>query len=77
MGLAAGVSEALIATAGGLGISLVALVFYSFFRGRVHNCISELESAATHFIALLHAQQNDEKNAELPVSAKRRDLQGI
>jgi hypothetical protein len=55
----------------------VALVFYSFFRGRVHNCISELESAATHFVALLHAQHDDEKNAELPVSAKRRDLQGI
>lgn len=77
MGLAAGVSEALIATAGGLGISLVALIFYSFFRGRVHTCISELESAATHFVALLHAQRNDEENAELPVSAKRRDLQGI
>jgi biopolymer transport protein ExbB len=72
-----GISEALIATAGGLGISLVALIFYSFFRGRVHTCISELESAATHFVALLHAQRNDEENAELPVSAKRRDLQGI
>ena len=77
MGLAAGVSEALIATAGGLGISLVALIFYSFFRGRVHNYIAELESAATHFVALLHARYSDDASGDLPTSAKRRDLQGI
>lgn len=56
MGLAEGVSEALIATAGGLAISIVALAFYSFFRGRVHKYIGELEAGATHLIALLHAQ---------------------
>jgi biopolymer transport protein ExbB len=77
MGLAAGVSEALIATAGGLGISLVALSFYSLFRGRVNTCISELESASTHFVALLHAQRHEDENGQLAVTAKRRDLQGI
>ena len=56
MGLAEGVSEALIATAGGLAISIVALGFYSFFRGRVHKYIGELEAGATHLIALLHSQ---------------------
>jgi biopolymer transport protein ExbB len=56
MGLAEGVSKALIATAGGLAISIPALAFYSIFRGRVQKYISELEAAATHFIALLHAQ---------------------
>jgi biopolymer transport protein ExbB len=56
MGLAEGVSKALIATAGGLAISIPALAFYSVFRGRVQKYISELEAAATHFIALLHAQ---------------------
>jgi biopolymer transport protein ExbB len=58
MGLAAGVSEALIATAGGLAISIPALAFYSIFRGRVQKYISELEAAATHFIALLHSQMD-------------------
>ncbi len=58
MGLAAGVSEALIATAGGLAISIPALAFYSIFRGRVQKYISELEAAATHFIALLHTQMD-------------------
>jgi biopolymer transport protein ExbB len=56
MGLAEGVSEALIATAGGLAISIVALVFYSWFRGKVFRYIGELEAAATHLIALLHSQ---------------------
>ena len=56
MGLAEGVSEALIATAGGLAISIPALVFYSIFRGRVQKYSSELEAAATHFIAILQLQ---------------------
>ena len=56
MGLAAGVSKALIATAGGLAVSIPALVFYSIFRGRLHKYTSELEAAATYFIALLQGQ---------------------
>lgn len=53
---AGGVSEALIATAAGLGIALPALVFYGIFRGRVQKLISDLESAATHLIAILRSQ---------------------
>ncbi len=56
MGLAEGVSKALIATAGGLAISIPALAFYSIFRGKVQKYVSELEAAATHFIALLQNQ---------------------
>ncbi len=56
MGMAQGVSEALVATAGGLAISIPSLTFYSIFRGRVYKYISEMEGAATHLLALLHAQ---------------------
>jgi biopolymer transport protein ExbB len=56
MGLADGVSKALIATAGGLAISIPAFAFYSIFRGRLQRLTSELESGATHFIALLQLQ---------------------
>jgi biopolymer transport protein ExbB len=56
MGLAEGVSEALIATAGGLAISIIAFIFYSVFRARVQKYVCELEAAATHLVALLHAQ---------------------
>lgn len=56
MGFAEGVSEALVATATGLAISILAFVFYSLFRARVQKYICELEAAATHLVALLHAQ---------------------
>jgi len=56
MGLADGVSEALIATAGGLAISIPAFVFYAIFRGRVQKYVSEMEAAATHLMAVLHGQ---------------------
>lgn len=64
MGLAEGVSEALIATAGGLAISIPALAFYSIFRGRVQKYVAELEGAATHFIALLQGQLDRQPSAQ-------------
>jgi biopolymer transport protein ExbB len=73
MGLAEGVSEALIATAGGLAISIPALVFYSIFRGRVQKYVSELEAAATHFIALLHTQVDRQSS---PAQRTREDFAG-
>ena len=64
MGLAGGVSEALITTAAGLMIGIPALVFYSLFRGRVQKYIAELEAAATHLMALLHTQVEHQKPPE-------------
>ncbi|MCX6866341.1 MAG: MotA/TolQ/ExbB proton channel family protein [Verrucomicrobia bacterium] len=91
MGLAQGVSEALIATACGLAISIVALSFYSFFRGRVQKYIGELEAAATHLVALLHghferqpiqshgSRARDDQSMPVPsrLGADRHDIQGI
>lgn len=72
MGLAEGVSEALIATAGGLAISIPALAFYSIFRGRVQRYVSELEAAATHFIAILQTQLERQPAAQqFPQPAQR------
>jgi biopolymer transport protein ExbB len=51
--LAAGVSEALVATSAGLIIGITSMAFYGLFRGRVQNLISELESATAHALALL------------------------
>jgi len=56
MGLAGGVSEALLTTAGGLVIGIPALIFYSLFRGRVQTLVAELEAATTHVMALLASQ---------------------
>jgi biopolymer transport protein ExbB len=38
------------------GISMPAMIFYAFFRGRAQRLISELESAVTHIVALLSLQ---------------------
>lgn len=56
LGLAQGVSEALLCTASGLVIGVPALIFYSIFRGKVNRLISEMEAATTHLMALLAVQ---------------------
>lgn len=80
MGLAEGVSKALIATAGGLAVSIPALVFYSIFRGRLQKYTSELEAAATYFIALLQGQLERSPNSAASQQAgtrRARDEQGM
>lgn len=54
--MASGVWQALITTAGGLSVGIVAIAFYSLFRGRVQRIISELESASTHVLAIIGGQ---------------------
>ncbi len=77
MGLASGVAEALITTAAGLMIGIPALVFYSLFRGRVQKYIAELEAAATHLMALLHAQVERQAPASYAQSPRSRDDYGM
>ena len=57
MQMAGGVAEALITTAAGLIIGIPALLSYAYFRGVVQKNLSNLESAATHIVALLSAQE--------------------
>jgi biopolymer transport protein ExbB len=57
MKVAEGVYPALITTGIGLSIGIVALIFYSIFRGKVQKYNSDLESASTHLMAMLAAQQ--------------------
>ncbi len=51
--LAKGVSQALVATASGLVLGIIAMAFYALFRGRVQSLIADLEIASTHFISVL------------------------
>lgn len=56
--LAGGVSEALVATAGGLILGITAMAFYALFRGRVQSLISDLEIASTHVLSLFAINYN-------------------
>lgn len=56
MQLASGVSEALVTTATGLCIGIVAMIFHSFFRGRVNRYLAEFEAASSHIMTLVNAQ---------------------
>jgi biopolymer transport protein ExbB/TolQ len=63
MKVAEGVYPALITTGIGLSIGIVALLFYSIFRGKVQKYISDLESASTHLMAMLAAQQGKRQSS--------------
>ncbi len=56
LGLAQGVSEALLCTASGLVIGIPALIGYAIYRGKANRLISEMEAATTHLMALLAVQ---------------------
>jgi biopolymer transport protein ExbB len=56
--LAAGVGQALIATAVGLVVGITAMVFYSMFRGKVASLISDLESATSHILSIITYQHS-------------------
>ena len=51
--LAAGVSQALITTAGGLLVGIPAMLAYAYFRGRAAKLISNMEVVATEFLTAL------------------------
>ena len=52
MMLAQGVSEALVCTASGLVVGIVAFVSYAYFRGRVNRLTADLEASATQILAV-------------------------
>jgi biopolymer transport protein ExbB len=55
--LAGGVAQALVTTAAGLIIGIIAMAFYSLFRGRVSSMISDLETATAHILNIISSQR--------------------
>ncbi|SMO51704.1 MotA/TolQ/ExbB proton channel family protein [Gracilimonas mengyeensis] len=53
--LAGGIWEALITTAAGLIVGLIALGFYNFLLGKINRSIFELENASADFLDLLQS----------------------
>jgi biopolymer transport protein ExbB len=71
---AGGISEALVCTAAGLVIGIVAMGFYSLFRGRVQGLISDLEIASAHIIGLLALDYNKVQDTSSKAFASEDDF---
>lgn len=59
--LAGGIWEALITTATGLIVGIIALGFYNFLLGKINRTVHELENASADFIDLLQSPSNKKK----------------
>lgn len=51
--LASGISKAMVTTAAGLIIAIPAMIFYSFFKGKVQNFTARLEDLSTELFHLI------------------------
>lgn len=60
--LAGGIWEALITTATGLIVGLIAYGFYNFLLGKINRSIFELENASADFLDLLQSPAKKENN---------------
>jgi len=60
--LASGISEALVCTAAGLILGIIAMAFHSLFRGKVQSLISDLEIASAHILGLLALDYNKQQD---------------
>ncbi len=66
-----GISEALIATACGLGIAIFALIPFNYFTSRVSNLEFELQTAATNLEVMLEANSKAKREAEMTSTTPR------
>ncbi len=55
--LAGGIWEALITTAFGLSVGIIAYLFYNYFVTRINKLISEMEITSTDFIDVLYEKE--------------------
>jgi len=55
--VADGIAQALVATAGGLGVAIPSLIFHRYFRGRVNDLLLDMESEALKLVEILRGQR--------------------
>lgn len=55
--VAAGISQALVATASGLAVAIPSLMFYRYFRARVDALLIDMEKEALRLVEILHGQR--------------------
>jgi biopolymer transport protein ExbB len=58
--VATGISQALVATAGGLLVAIPSLIFYRYFRGRVNALSLEMERQAVRLVEILQGEREND-----------------
>jgi biopolymer transport protein ExbB len=58
--VANGISQALVATAGGLIVAIPSLIFYRYFRGRVNELLLEMEAQAIRLVEILQGERESD-----------------
>lgn len=62
--LAGGISQALITTAAGLSVAIIALMFHRYFHGRVDELVVKMEEEAIKMVDVLHNNRNTSKPSQ-------------
>lgn len=62
--LAAGISEALITTAGGLLVAIPALILYLYFMGRADSLVMEIDSHGQQLVHLISTEALQDRRSE-------------
>lgn len=60
--MAAGIAQALIATAAGMGVAIPALLAYLYFLGRVDQLITEIDGLGQQVVELIAADSSENRN---------------
>lgn len=55
--VASGISQALVATAGGLAVAIPSIMFYRFLRGKVNELLIDMEQEALKLVEILRGER--------------------
>ena len=73
--VAMGVSEALLTTAAGIIVAVIATVFFNVFVRRIRSRVAQLEDARETWFTLVHQYQRQRRGAASPAAAKQSQQQ--
>ncbi|NQV71670.1 MotA/TolQ/ExbB proton channel family protein [bacterium] len=62
--LAGGIWEALVSTAGGLIVGILAFFFYNFLLSKINLLVNDMEQSATEFVDLLQAPASESRSSQ-------------
>jgi biopolymer transport protein ExbB len=75
--VAMGVSEALLTTAAGIIVAVIATVFFNIFVRRIRSRVAQLEDARENWFSLAHQYQRQRRGTASPAAARQAQPQPV